>query len=119
MRSAAVSPDGKMYCCALPFGRALDTWRYDDNSGEWKLLSTTATPYVVWSEMKYVNGIEQCKIFVKHFNSTDWIQDGGTLNIDPESYGREPRIASNGVQPYVVWAGQLSLDKRIYVKHLV
>lgn len=78
-----------------------------------------ATPYVAWNEINSL-GDNRFRLFVKHFDGTKWVADGGELNIVPGSTGREPRIVSDGTRPYVAWAedAPLAVDKKIYVKHL-
>ncbi|MCK5243262.1 T9SS type A sorting domain-containing protein [bacterium] len=67
------------------------------------------TPYVCW----YESGISVMQIYVKHYNGSTWIQDGGSLNVDTNQGASYPHMAISGTIPYVTWAeaGQ------IYVKY--
>jgi len=47
------------------------------------------TPYVIWSENN--------KAYVKHFDGTNWVQDGSALNFITGF----PKIAANGSAPYI------------------
>lgn len=57
------------------------------------------TPYVVWEEIDPDSNYSS--IYVKHFNDTEWVQDGSALNVSATS--SYPRIASDGNTPYVIW----------------
>ncbi len=74
------------------------------------------TPYVVWQEMDPDSHYSW--IYVKHFNGTEWVQDGPALNVGATS--GYPRIASDGTTPYVIWKeqGQGSYS-HVYVKRWV
>jgi hypothetical protein len=72
------------------------------------------TPYVTWHEY---NGSSN-QIYVKHYNGSAWVQDGGSLNTNPSNVGFFPDICttSTGV-PYVAWHESEGSNHWIYVKH--
>ena len=57
-------------------------------------------PYVAWRE---TTGILGGLIFVKRFDGTNWVQVGGSLNVDATKGAGFPIIASVGGVPYVTW----------------
>lgn len=73
------------------------------------------TPYVVWVEPDG-SGINQ--IYVSHFNGSNWVQDGGSLNIDATKNGSNPAIAINGSTIKVSWTECIPNlnDCQLYVK---
>lgn len=89
-------------------------------SARWPSIAIYGTtPYVAWAENK-TDGSQQ--IFVKHFNGSAWVQDGGSLNVNPANMGVYPKIAFNGSTPYVLWyegTGMYGLNGNIYVKRWV
>lgn len=59
-------------------------------------------------------------LYVKHYNGTTWLQDGGCLNVDPSNHADEASIAINNLVPYVAWRedkNQSNTKYQIYVKH--
>jgi len=74
------------------------------------------TPYVCWQE----TSVSSNQIFVKHYNGTDWKQDGGSLNVDSNQNAFAPRIAVYSGVPYVTWFEQSisTSTTQIYVKVL-
>jgi hypothetical protein len=75
------------------------------------------TPYVVWQEID-INS-HYSSIYVKHFNGTEWVQDGPALNVGSAGV-QNPRIASDGTTPYVTWVEQdQSSNNHVYVKRWV
>ncbi|MFQ5579027.1 MAG: hypothetical protein ACE5FZ_00300, partial [Nitrospiria bacterium] len=79
------------------------------------------TPYVVWTEDATinpgVNPVEVSHIFVKHFNGTSWVQDGASLNVNPDFDGFNPTIAINGSTINVAWTECSSLGNcELYIK---
>lgn len=73
------------------------------------------TPYVIWVEPDG-SGINQ--IYVSHFNGSNWVQDGGSLNIDATKNGSNPAIAINGSTIKVSWTECIPNlnDCQLYVK---
>ena len=71
------------------------------------------TPYVGWSEY---NGSDD-QIYVKHYNGSAWVQDGGTLNVNTTVYASNARIAIYNGTPYVAWEEAAAASRKIYVKH--
>lgn len=57
-------------------------------------------PYVACSE-GVSGGIGQA--IVKHFNGSAWVQDGGSLNVDPTVSAGVPSIAIINQKPYGAW----------------
>ena len=52
-----------------------------------------------------------------HICHADWIQDGGTFNVDPARNATSPDIAVDSNTPYVVWSEEDGAGKKqIYVK---
>ena len=77
-------------------------------------------PYVVWVEWNPDS--HYMMIYVKHFNGTEWVQDGPALNVGSVGSGgvKQPRIASDGATPYVTWWEQdQSGNNHVYVKRWV
>jgi hypothetical protein len=65
------------------------------------VISTVAgVPYVAWSES---SAGATAQIYVRHWDGTAWVQDGGSLNVNPLDDAQEPTIASVGGVPYVTW----------------
>lgn len=75
----------------------------------------SSTPYIIWVEPDG-SGINQ--IYVKHFNGTNWVQDGGSLNVDAAKNGLNPAIAINGSIIKVAWTECIPNlnDCQLYVK---
>lgn len=72
------------------------------------------TPYVAWQE---ISGTAQ-QIFVKYFNGADWVQMGGSLNVNSNNHGNKPCLAFYNNTPYVSWFEQEGAsDFSLYVKH--
>lgn len=80
-------------------------------------------PYVLFYEMKYVIGqvFNIRHLFVKHYNGADWIQDGSSLNIDPNYDTRVLNSALGFVDntAYVVWSEESATNNKVYCKFLV
>jgi len=75
------------------------------------------TPYVTWVEQNPDSRYSW--IYVKHFNGTEWVQDGPALNVGSGGV-QNPRIASDGTTPYVTWMEQdQSSNNHVYVKRWV
>ncbi|MBS3053868.1 MAG: hypothetical protein J4469_05190, partial [Candidatus Aenigmarchaeota archaeon] len=75
------------------------------------------TPYVAMQE-KSPNGNYQ--IYVKRWDGSAWVQDGGSLNIDPANgeAGR-PALASDGTRLWLSWTEGLTAEKsKLYVRSL-
>lgn len=74
-----------------------------------------STPYIAWMEYD-AGGASQ--IYVKRWNGKEWIQMGGSLNIDATRQATVPSLAMKGNIPYVAWA---EIDESgisyVYVKH--
>ncbi|MCK5241730.1 hypothetical protein KAR34_04690 [bacterium] len=76
------------------------------------IVLVDATPYVAWCEN---TAAYSTQIYVKYYNGNTWIQEGGTLNIDPGGGGWSPTIIANQLTPYVAW---YEGNSKVYVKHL-
>lgn len=61
------------------------------------------TPYITWNESRYLAGNLISKIFVKHFDSTNWVQDGSNVNLNTAVPAVMPMIAFTGSNAFVVW----------------
>jgi len=72
------------------------------------------TPYVAWVEN---NGVNIWLLYVKHFNGTDWVQDGAALNVNSAISASAPKLACNGGTPYVVFYESNGTSYQVYVKH--
>jgi len=71
-------------------------------------------PYVAWSESDG-SGVKQ--IYVKHFNGTSWVQDGGSLNVNRADAAAAPCLIFDGGIPYVAWRETSGYTNRVYVKY--
>jgi Secretion system C-terminal sorting domain len=68
-----------------------------------------STLYITWRE----DAVSAYHIFVKHWNGTDWEQDGGMLNLDGnEDGGYFPSVELINSIPFISWEEEL----KIYVK---
>ncbi|MCK5243208.1 hypothetical protein KAR34_12235 [bacterium] len=70
------------------------------------------TPYVVWNE--YTGA--KWHIYVKHFNGSDWEQNGNELNVDVNMNAVYPKISFSENTPYIVWQEYRSSGYQVYVK---
>ena len=70
------------------------------------------TPFVTWYEA--MSGKTQ--IYVKHFNGSSWISDGGSLNVNVNSAATNPVIAMLNATPYVAWH-EFDTGYLVFVKH--
>ena len=62
---------------------------------EWPQITVKGTtPYVCW--------VEQGQLYVKHFDGSSWVQDGGSLNVSSGSFvSSYPTIISDNTSVYV------------------
>ena len=76
---------------------------------------SNGTPYATWQEG---GGIAE-QIYVKHYDGSSWIQDGGSLNVNmiPNHHAYHPAIAISNGTPYVTWFEYNTIINQIYVKH--
>ena len=73
------------------------------------------TPYVAWSE--YDSGGTR-QLYVKHFNGSNWIQDGGgSLNVWTFIDAFKPFVAFKGGTPYVAWTEATGMGRQMCVKY--
>ncbi len=86
-----------------------------ENAGSPAIAVYNGTPYVSWQEN---NGTVQ-QIYVKHYdnNKTEWVQDGGSLNVITSKDAYSPAIAVYDGTPYVSWQESDGTAEQIYVKH--
>lgn len=104
---------------------------WDQTIGLWKQDGADLSVYVSigpsvgnpdigsWKNIPYVTWQESNEIHVKHFNGTNWISDGGNLNVNALGRASNPRIAFSKIAPYVTWNEDTpSSVNQIYVKHL-
>jgi len=77
------------------------------------IAMSNGTPYVSWHEMHAA----RFQIYVKHYNGSNWVQDGGSLNLDIDCHARDPSIAISNGTPYVTWTDSAGSALQIYVKH--
>ncbi len=77
---------------------------------------SNSTPYVTWEER---NGAPTPKsqIYVRHYNGSSWLQDGGSLNVNTNQDGFWPSMAVANTTPYVTWYESDGTHYQIYVKH--
>ncbi len=73
------------------------------------------TPFVAWRES---NGTAD-QIYVKYFNGQSWIQDGGSLNVNPGQNASYPRLAASNGTMYAAWREFNGSTNQIYAKHFV
>jgi len=83
------------------------------NAGSPSLAFNGSTLYVVWEESDSTSS----KIYVKHWNGSAWIQDGGGLNVDVSKNAHYPSLSFSGSTPYVAWYENDGTTNQIYVKH--
>jgi hypothetical protein len=85
-----------------------------------RIAFNNSTPYVVWEEFAGTSG-EGRQIYVKHFNGSNWVPDGGSLNTLASGDSDYASIAfSAGGVPYVCWEEQHGYSPAtyfLYVKH--
>ncbi len=48
---------------------------------------------------------------------SDWIQDGGSLNVNPDQNAKFAVISSYNATPYVTWSEFNGITNQVYVKH--
>lgn len=72
-----------------------------------------STLYVAWQDGNAGNGTK-FRIYVKHLNGTNWIQDGGVINMNAGVHAHTPSLSASNSLLHLAWeeAGQ------IYVKRL-
>jgi hypothetical protein len=73
-----------------------------------------STPYITWSE----NGSAFEQIYVKYWNGSNWVQLGGSLNVNPAHGAEFPSLTIQNSIPYVSWQEDNgSFITQIFVKH--
>ncbi len=77
------------------------------------LVNGNGTLYAAWSE---VYGTSQ-QIYVKHWTGSTWVQDGGSLNINPAQDAYQPSMTAVNGTPYVAWT-ETGTKTQLYMKHL-
>jgi len=78
------------------------------------LAILNGTPYVAWSENDN-SGVKQ--IYVKHYDGSNWVPDGGSLNINSSDMAYEPCLVISGGMLYVAWREFNGSAYKVYVKH--
>lgn len=76
-----------------------------------------AFPYIAWQER---SSSGKSNIYVKHWNGSNWIADGDSLNADPLSgdAGR-PALAADGSRVWMAWCeGKPGQKARLFVRSL-
>jgi len=69
-------------------------------------------PYVAWTESDGV----AIQVYIKHYNGSSWIQDGGSLNVNSVQHAFSPQIAFVDDVPHVVWRESNGANDVMYVK---
>jgi hypothetical protein len=69
-------------------GGSLNLSTKDSLRGD-SIASISGVPYVAWSEQN-TSGVGS--VYVKHWNGTKWVQNGGALNIDPSADAGSRRL---------------------------
>jgi hypothetical protein len=89
----------------------------DSNKNAWepKIYNSNGTIYVVWYESNISGVLDQ--IFVKYFNGANWVQVGGSLNVEPLQEAETPNVVFVGNQPYVTWYESSAGEDQVFVKH--
>jgi hypothetical protein len=64
------------------------------------IAAISGVPYVAWTEQN-AGGVSS--VYVKHWNGTKWVQNGGALNIDSSADAGQPGISGVDGAPYVTW----------------
>ena len=81
------------------------------------IASDGSTPYVAYTALN----AGHLNVYEKHFNGADWVQDGGSLNVDTTRDSMNVSIGCLGAVPYVTWlerdsSGGASDTTRIFTK---
>jgi hypothetical protein len=63
-------------------------------------VSADGTVYSAWTE---IDDLGKYQLYVRRWNGTSWILEGGSLNVDVSRSVTEPHIAVNGNAPYATW----------------
>ncbi|MCK5218048.1 T9SS type A sorting domain-containing protein [bacterium] len=71
------------------------------------------TPYTAWMEYTLPGNAE---IFVKSWQGSNWVQLGGSLNLDANQHGYSPSLYVDNSTPYIAWAENKNLIGNINVK---
>jgi hypothetical protein len=64
-------------------------------------------PYAAWVEDND-SGVNQ--LYVRYYNSQNWVLAGGSLNYDPDREIREPHLGADGSSVYVAWVEWVELS---------
>jgi hypothetical protein len=79
-------------------------------------IGNNGNPYVTW--LANVANTTLPQIYEAHWDGNQWVQDGGSLNMDPiNGTAYNPKIdASSGI-PYITWVEINGSGSNLYVKH--
>jgi hypothetical protein len=64
------------------------------------IATVAGVPYVAWLEGDPGSATQ---IYVRHWDGSAWVQNGGSLNVNSLDDAKDPKIASVGGVPYVTW----------------
>jgi hypothetical protein len=80
------------------------------------IANVGGVPYVAWREYDGTTN----HVYVKHWNGSAWVQDGGALNLVAAEQANSPSIASVGGVPYVAFVEQngSTFHNVVFVVHL-
>lgn len=86
-----------------------------DGAASPSITSVNGVPYVAFFD----GPPGAFSVYVKHWNGTAWVQDGGSVSSNVSSDSTEPSITSVDGVPYVAFAGlnSASQNNQIYVEH--
>ncbi len=74
-----------------------------NNAGAPRMAFYNGTPYVLFREFNSVT-LER-ELYLKHWNGTAWVQDGGTISSGPDSSGVTGDVAFQNGDPVVLYRG--------------
>ncbi|MBI3610728.1 MAG: hypothetical protein HY204_08515 [Nitrospirae bacterium] len=81
------------------------------------LVFVDTTPFLGWIELN-THGVS--RVHVRHWDRSEWVKDGGALNMDATHRASDLTMSSNGKTPYLAWTELTARDiPHLYVKHLV
>jgi len=77
-------------------------------------ITESGTPYVSWREN---NGASIRQLYISHYNGSSWIQDNGSLNMNPDNNTYSTTIAISNGTPFAVWEESNGSTSQVQVKH--
>src|SRR5579862_1912521 len=104
-------------------GTALNRTATGSTADSVSITDNGISPFVAWTEYTHTLGGGQAgdtdtnpQVYVSHWNGTQWVALGGSLNINPANWAYDASIAYLSGQPYVAWTERsLSGNAQLYV----